>query len=326
MATSPQPTLFYMHRPAAPLDRFVERLWYWEGEPPAHARDRLLPSGSASLIINLAEDEIRNYAGRDDDQLERFPGAVLVGAHSRYSVIDTREQRAVLGVSFRPGGMWPFFDPSADELHNDQIGLGDLWGSAGATLRERILAASTPQGKLMRLAAELLEHAVRPFSRRPEIDVALCRLTHAPHEQAISTLSGDVGLSARRFTRLFTLEVGLTPKLYARIKRFEMVVRQMNGSCASLRSPHSHMDGYGASAALAHPGAPRHSHIPVHHPRSRHSHIPVQQRSVIDWTSIAQHCGYFDQSHLIRDCKALSGFTPTELANRHIAGGHHVAI
>jgi AraC-like DNA-binding protein len=252
-----------------------------------------LPTGSASLIINLAEDEIRNYTG-DDDQLERFPGAVLVGAHSRYAVIDTREQRAVMGVSFRPGGMWPFFDPAADELHNEQVGMGDLWGSAGATLRERIIAAPTPQAKLMRLAAELLERAIRPISRRPEIDFALTRLTHAPHEHTIAMLSENVGLSARRFTRLFTLEVGLTPKLYARIKRFELVLGHMHRSCASLRP--------------------------------RHSHFPVQHRPVIDWTSIAQHCGYFDQSHLIRDCKAMSGFTPTELANRHIAGGHHVAI
>jgi AraC-like DNA-binding protein len=304
------PTLFYMHRPAAPLDRFIERLWYWEGEPPPHARDRLLPNGCASLIINLAEDEIRNYTGANDDQLERFSGAVLVGAHSRYSVIDTCEQRAVLGVSFRPGGMWPFFDPSADELHNEQVSMVDLWGSGGATLRERILAAPTPHGKLLRLAGELLERAIRPISRRAEIDFALTRLTHAPHEQTIAMLSEDVGLSARRFTRLFTLEVGVTPKLYARIKRFELVLCHMHS----------------ASAAPAHPCAPRHSHLPVHHLQLRHSHIPVQHRPAIDWTSIAQHCGYFDQSHLIRDCKAMSGFTPTELASRHIAGGHHVPI
>lgn len=312
MSSIPQPTLFYMHRPAAPLDRFIERLWYWEGEPPSHARDRLLPTGCASLIINLAEDEIRNYRGEDDDQLERLPGAVLVGAHSRYSVIDTHEQRAVLGVSFLPGGMWPFFDPSADELHNEQVFMGDLWGSAGATLRERILAAPTPHDKLMRVAAELLERAIRPISRRPEIDFAVTHLTHAPHEQTIAMLSERVGLSPRRFTRLFTLEVGVTPKLYARIERFHLALRHMHRSCAS--------------AAPVHPGAPQHSHIPVHHLRPRHSHSPVQHRPIIDWTSIAQHCGYFDQSHLIRDCKAMSGFTPTELANRHIAGGHHVAI
>ena len=277
MASQPEPTLFCVHRPAAPLDRFIERLWYWEGEPPAHAKDRLLPSGSASLVINLKEDEIRNYSGADDDQLERYPGAVLVGAHSRYAVIDSQEQRAVIGVSFRPGGMWPFFDPAADELHNAHVGLSDLWGSAGATLRERILAAPTPHAKLHLIAAELLERAIRPISRRPEIDFALTRLTFAPHEQTMASLCDRVGLSARRFTRLFTLEVGLTPKLYARIKRFELVLRLMD-------------------------------------------------RTASDWTSVAQQCGYFDQSHLIRDCKALSGFTPTELARRRIVGGHHVAL
>ena len=277
MATDYQPTLCVMQRPAPPLDRFVERLWYWEGEAPGHAKDRLLPSGAASLVINLEEDEIRNYTGAGDDELERFPGAVLVGAHSRYTVIDSREQRAVLGVSFLPGGMWPFFDPAADELHNEHASLQDVWGAAGATLRERVLMAPTPQAKLNLVAAELLARALRPICRRPEIDFALTRLTFAPHDHTIARLSEDVGLSARRFTRLFTLEVGLTPKLYARIKRFELVIRQIH-------------------------------------------------RTPLDWTTVAQHCGYYDQSHLIHDCKALSGYTPTDLARRSIAGGHHVAM
>lgn len=277
MSAHPEPVLFAVHRPAPPLDRFIARLWYWVGEAPARARDRILPSGESSLIINLHEDEIRNYGGADDEVVERLPGAVLVGAHSRYSVIDAQEQRAVMGVTFHPGGAWPFFDPAADELSNAHLSLRDLWGAAGASLRERLLAAPTPQAKLQLLAASLLERAIRPMERRAEVAFALRRLTLAPHAHTIASLGAETGLSARRFTRLFSLEVGLTPKLYARIKRFEGVVRRLNGA----------------------------------------------ER---DWSSLAQHCGYFDQSHLIRDCKALSGFTPTELGSRHIIGGHHVAL
>ena len=62
----------------------------------------------------------------------------------------------MLGVAFRPGGTWPFFDPAADELQNQHIALRDLWGSAGDTLRERVLAAPTPHAKLQLLEAELL--------------------------------------------------------------------------------------------------------------------------------------------------------------------------
>ena len=273
-----QPVLYCTHRPGPPLDRFVEQLWYWEGEPLAHAKDRLLPGGSCGLIINLVEDENRLYNGPNDDVVERLPGAVLSAAYSRYFVIDTREQRCNVGVAFRPGGTWPVCDPAADELQNQHVGLRDLWGSAGDTLRERVMAAPTPRAKLQLLEAELLARAIRPLQRRAEVDFAIERLAQAPHPYSIATLSEQVGLSARRFTRLFSLEVGLTPKVYARIQRFQRVLECMQK------------------------------------PRGQ------------DWSEVALDCGYFDQSHLIRECRSLSGFTPTELAARRIGDSDHVAL
>ena len=85
--------------------------------------------GHGSLIINLAEDEIRAYSGANDD-------VVAASRCGRWSVrirnirvIDTHEQRAVLGVNFKPGGMTPFFDPAADELRECHASLSDLWGT-----------------------------------------------------------------------------------------------------------------------------------------------------------------------------------------------------
>jgi AraC-like DNA-binding protein len=277
MADHRQPALFHRHRPGPPLDAFVEHLWYWEGAEPDHAKERLLPECAGSIVINLAEDEIRNYTGDEDAQVERFPGAVVMGSHSRYSVIDAREQRAVIGVTFRPGGMWPFFDPAGDELHNAHVALGDVWGAAGSTLRERILSAPTPHARVQRLAAELLARAVRPLERRRDLAFALRRLTLAPHDQAIGALSAEMGLSAGRFARLFSLHVGMTPKRYARLKRFELVLRHLGGK-------------------------------------------PVE------WSELAQLCGYYDQPHLIRDCKAISGFTPLELVSRYTPGSHHLPL
>lgn len=195
MQAQREPHVFVVHRPAPPLDRYIARLWCREGEPPARPGDRILPSGEPSLIINLYEDEIRNYGGVNDDEVERLPGAVLVGAYSRYTVMDLREQRAVIGASFRPGGAWPFFDPAADELHNAHVSLRDLWGPRGATLRERILAAPTPQPKLQLLAAELLERAIRPmqcdafFQSLAEPDRDTVGRHFRPRETAMSALA-----------------------------------------------------------------------------------------------------------------------------------------
>ena len=38
----------------------------------------------------------------------------------------------------------------------------------------------------------------------------------------------------------------------------------------------------------------------------------LETQSQISMTGLAYECGYFDQSHLIKDFKALSGYTPTE--------------
>jgi len=219
-----QPEIHCSYRPAPPLNRFVEQLWYWEGVPPSHLKDRLLPDGSVSLIINLAEDEIRAYTGANDDEVRRYPGAVLVGAYSKYCVLDTHEQRAVLGVNFKPGGMTPFFEPAADELRNAHVSLSDLWGSAGATLRERVLQAPTPQSRLRLVESELLRQVLRPLQRRAEIDFIIDELD-TRQDRSIADLSHRAGLSAKRITRLFELETGLTPKLYARIRRFQRALR-----------------------------------------------------------------------------------------------------
>lgn len=270
------PDIHCSYRPAPPLDQFIEQLWYWQGTPPAHTRDRIMPNGCASLIVNLAEDEIRDYTGSNDDEVQRYPGSVLVGAYSKYTVIDTREQHAVLGVSFRPGGMAPFFAPAADELHNAHASLRDLWGSRGETLRERVLHAATPQARLKVVEAELLHQALRPLQRRAEIDYVMSQL-NLRQDHSIAELSRRAGLSARRITRLFELETGLTPKLYARIRRFERAFRLMGA---------------------------------------------VQ----VAGTDLAQQCGYFDQSHFIRECRDISGFTPSQLQARKLGNSIHVAM
>jgi hypothetical protein len=73
-----------------------------------HGKERLLPDGAIALIINLREDETRSYLADDLRICRRQPGAVIVGTHSRYFVIDAREQISVAGVQFQPGGAFPF--------------------------------------------------------------------------------------------------------------------------------------------------------------------------------------------------------------------------
>jgi AraC-like DNA-binding protein len=217
---------FFIHIPLPPLSNFVELFWFYDGYPPGpHKKERLMPDGSIELVINLKQDEARIYDRENLDKYARLPGAVLCGPHSSFFVIDTAQQASVIGVHFKPGGAFPFFKMPAGELHNLHVALVDLWGHQAGLLRERLLEAHTPQTKFRVLEECLLAEAFKPLERHPAVDCALGLFRNIHTAPAIAELADHIGISSRRFIQLFANEVGLTPKLFARVRRFQQVLQ-----------------------------------------------------------------------------------------------------
>jgi AraC-like DNA-binding protein len=216
--------------PGPPLSQFVGLFWYYAGVPQPHNRERLLPDGSTELVINLRENECRVYDRDHHDDFKSFTGALVCGPHSNFFVIDTASQAEVLGIHFKPGGAFPFFKLPVDELQNQHVGLDDLWGARAAELRERVLAAPTPQAKIEVLQGFLLAQAFRGLERHPAIGFAL-REFQKPAAPAVGAVTDQIGLSSRRFIELFSQEVGLAPKLFCRVRRFQQVLRIVHNGC-----------------------------------------------------------------------------------------------
>jgi len=213
--------------PAPPLSDHVAMLWYYHGWSASHTREKALPDGSVELVINLAEDETRLYDADDTERVQRYGGAVVCGPHSKFFVIDGEEQTSVVGVHFKPGGAYAFLGPPSDELTDRHVSLADIWGRAARELRDRLLEAPTPDAKLDVLEEELLSRRSDRRTRHPAVGYALGEFRRAPHAARIAQVSGRIGLSPRRFIEVFRQEVGLTPKLFCRVRRFQRVLRRI---------------------------------------------------------------------------------------------------
>lgn len=73
------------------LAPFIKSLHYHEANFP-FALERIVPNGQAHLMVNLGEDEFRYYKSARTEHMVRHSGAVLVGPHSRSTIIDTHER------------------------------------------------------------------------------------------------------------------------------------------------------------------------------------------------------------------------------------------
>ena len=129
-----------------------------------------------------------------------------------------------MGIHFRPGGAFPFFKLPADELHNMHVSLEDLWGRQAGLLRQQLLEAPTPIEKFRVIEDCLLAQALRPLKRHRAVDFALHLFGRSNALPAIADVSDQIGISSRRFIQLFSGEVGLTPKLFCRVRRFQQVL------------------------------------------------------------------------------------------------------
>lgn len=215
----------FYHRPLSPpLDRFVESIWYCRSEPRPRRLERVLPNGAPQLIFNLSEDVTRTYSDLTGNHCRQSSGNILSGIATRFQVIDTDEQEHVVGVSFRPGGTVGFFGVPAHELADADVPLDALWGRALVSeLREQLLEAPNGIARLDRLERALIA-AHHGRSIHAAVAYSLSTFQRHPTQSRVREVVDQIGLSAKAFTERFKRDVGVPPKVYCRILRFQEAV------------------------------------------------------------------------------------------------------
>jgi AraC-like DNA-binding protein len=222
--------MLYMERnPHPALTTFIKSFWYARDPHAVHRHERVLPSGHAQVVISLARDYLTD-ANHSIDPLEHSPAALFLGIYSHHQRIDVIDLTELIGILFHPGGTLPFFPADTHIFTNRETSLEDLWGNASENLRDDLREAPTPAQKFTLLESALLLrlHQSKTQHRSPLIDFALTSLQRSPGTTTIAELTRQIGLSPRRLSQLFREQVGVSPKLYCRIQRFQQVVKAMH--------------------------------------------------------------------------------------------------
>jgi AraC-like DNA-binding protein len=216
--------MLYLERtPSAVLSPWVRMLWYCQAPQVAHGRERVLPNGCIQIVLNLHRDSLTD-CGDDGTANSKLDRAIVVGARARYEVIDTSDMAELAGIVIRPGGFARLFRERADLFFEQSISLDCVWREP--QVFDALCEARTPAEKLNRLEAllmaivrddtrrcEMVDHAVYLFRRR-RLNVAGC--------------ARSIGLSERRLSQVFREEVGIGPKMWCRIHRFQEATRALH--------------------------------------------------------------------------------------------------
>ena len=275
-------------RPAARLRTLVESYWILEHDGSNATPQRVVPDGHPELILNLGQPFEFSRAGEWYAQ----PRFFLAGQIDGPLLLKPDGRAHIVGVCFQPHGAAALFgepmhrmtgcftpvDALSTDLARDleraldsaepvtsshRAGAADQFGRNSP-------ARSRPE---LRCASEFLKRVEAALSRVLEgkrnshdsmVPMAVRRMILEHGHMDLASLAREYGLGLRQFERRFSSAVGLSPKLFCRMRRFLGVFSVMAGQ-------------------------------------------PLK------WVEAALACGYFDQSHLIRDFKQFTGETPAVL-------------
>lgn len=218
--------LYTLRKPSPPLSSLVHVLWCYEGYAQPQGKERLMPDGSVELVFNLDDDRIVTYEATPPFAARTFPGAVVCGPHSEAFVIDTTDVH-VIGVHFTHGGAHAFFEPPLSKLRNRDVALEDLWGADANRFREALAEAPTADAKLERLELLLRRRLVTARVEDHPLQYAVSRLSSA-RVPPVRAVVDEIGATPGRFIRQFEQRVGLTPKVFARVMRFQRLLRRVH--------------------------------------------------------------------------------------------------
>lgn len=207
------PVQSYRERlPAPELAGHVAIVWVLEvGADGVSYEHRTVPNGSLEISYTLGSDRIGVAGPRRGPLVARLePGA------------------AVVGLRLRPGAAPSLLGPPATELVDLEVDAELLWGPGAAALAGRLAEAGAPARAARVLEDEIARRVAAAPALDPLVAAAVGRL-QPWRSGGLGDWASGLPLSERQLRRRFLAALGLGPKAFQRILRFQAFLALTQG-------------------------------------------------------------------------------------------------
>jgi AraC-like DNA-binding protein len=235
--------LIRLASPAWPLREFVRFYARREVRISGAAVVHPVPARAFPILEFVFGDRFRVLSA-DSSLIQMSPRAVVVGlqTHCR-SRLQFRGEVECFVIMFQPTGLHRLFSTPVDELTDRAYDAHSVLGVFVSHL-EQTLGDTQNFRQRVRIADQaILRYSLRARSL-DRISTAVSQTLSVSGNVQIPDLARNAGLSVRQFERCFAQQVGVHPKLFARIVRFEAALDSKARSSGKSWTKVAHEFGY----------------------------------------------------------------------------------
>lgn len=232
---------FHRYAPSEALRPFIACLEVIRHNGPADAASaqRVTPDGCMELNFNLGAPLLRTTAAG----VQHLPEVYVVCRHACPYFVQRTGPAFVISVRFHPWAMPRGPGMAVHELADTALDAIAVFGPDVRSLHQQLLGTTDMAAALARVEEFLLRALVSRTTDALVVDAAR-RLSGAQEAYPLHELERRYGLSARRLQQRFQEQLGMAPKAFMRLMRFQRALRGLHrgASCMDVAFDHGYSD------------------------------------------------------------------------------------
>jgi AraC-like DNA-binding protein len=213
--------------PGFPLNQFIDRFFYYKDVNPANSIDRFLPDGDIHLIFELSGNP--QYIYDNDTLVEKqiCKEIWFSGIRNKCISIPSGKDSEMFIIYFHKGQSYPFLEMPVDTLTDHVVHGQDVLPRDFLFLREELQNIESIKGKFARAEEYFIQFYQSKLILNPCVMFAVKQILSSPHQLTIKALSDKIGYSQKHFIHQFSSHVGLTPKGFLKVMRFQKAIQEI---------------------------------------------------------------------------------------------------
>ena len=221
----------------------IESIFHFQGFQPDHSIERVVPTGHVFVIFELDGMERNTFDNVSLQPNAKYRQAWFSGVHRNYISISAHPDSEMFVIQFKAYGAYPFLHKPMSELAERVVPATEFSEAHLCDMREHLVAAAESANKF-EVAEQWLSQQFREDLVPPAPIVAVVRQLQQQPAAKLNDIVDAFDGSQKHLIAQFKKYIGLTPKQYQRVLRFNDVFQQMQNDQFLSWSDIAHRCGY----------------------------------------------------------------------------------
>lgn len=212
------------------LKPLIKYFWVFRSDHKIIINHKLLPVGNIDLVLNFSSPIKYTSDNKNETVPNRFH---FNGIRNRYCMINQVGKMNMIGISFFPPGLYPFFKTPLSLFTNKTIELDLLISEFTSRIEAKLSITDSILEKIDILEKELVplvDYKLVPSEEIIKV-IKVIKVFNTFYSNTnnlnINYFCARYGIDQRKLERIFKKYIGISPKLFHRLNRFQIVINKI---------------------------------------------------------------------------------------------------